>query len=79
MGLAYLDNAERSNSLIPLLAQHNISPDFLALGCYTLVIDTLSHFHMFRYRQTKGPSQTNFHPLRWTREYKQSQYQIKCT
>lgn len=63
MSLAYLDNAERSNSLNPLLAQHKVSHYFVARGCYTVVIDTLSHFHMSHYRKTKRPIQTNFHRL----------------
>ena len=61
MGLAYLDNAEQSIPLNLMVAQHNLPRYFLAWGCYTLVFETVSHFHMFHYRQTKSPSQTTFH------------------
>ena len=79
--LDYLGNAEQSNSLNLLMAQHNLAHYFLAWGCYTLVFETLFHFHMFQYRQTKDPSQTNFHlqGLQWNRKYEQNQHQIKCT
>lgn len=56
MGLAYLDSAEQSNSFYLLLAPHNLPRYFLGWGYCILVIEALSHFHMFHYRGTKGPS-----------------------
>ena len=61
MGLAYLDSAEQSNPFYLLLSPHNLPHYFVGRGYCTLVIETLSHFHMFHYSETKGPSQTNLH------------------